>query len=126
MMKRYKKNRGNTFTVILFTSLLIIIISFLIISNIRINNRREEIINRIDILEKEAEILEEKNKDLKAGVSKTMQPEHAEKILREKGLYKKEGEEMVIIIPEEGAEEENKEEERSIWEKILGKIKLRD
>ena len=40
-------------------------------------------------------------------------------------LYKKEGENMVVILPSE-EEKEVKEEEKSIWEKILGKLKLRD
>lgn len=101
------------------------IVSFLIISNWKIHKRRTELNQRILELRQEVQNLEGRNEQLKAGVSETLESGYTEKILREKGLYKKEGEEVVVILPPE-EEEESKEEEKSIWERILGKIKLRD
>ena len=89
------------------------------------NKRRADLNERIEQLKQEVQALEERGEQLEAGVSQTNQLDHTERILREKGLYKKEGEEMVVILPPE-EEEEGKEEEKSIWEKILGKLKLRD
>jgi len=127
--KKYRKKRREFFHNIFFPLFLgflfLIIISFLIISNWKISKRRVDLSERIEQLRQEVQILEEKNEQLKAGVSQTYQLDYAEKMLREKGLYKKEGEEMVVILPSE-EEEQDKEEEKGIWEKILGKLKLRD
>lgn len=127
--KKYKKKRGkslqNIFLPLFLGFLFLIIIISLIISNWKISKRRSEFNERILRLRQEIQVLEERNEQLKTGVSQTLQSDYAEKILREKGLYKKKGEKMVVILPSE-EEEENKEEEKSIWEKILGKLKLRD
>ena len=126
--KKYKRKSSSRkiFVSLTLGSLLFIIIVFLIISNWRINERRDGLIQRISQLRQEIQVLEERNQQLKAGVSQTLQSDYAEEVLREKGLYKKKGEEMVVILSPEAEEEGKKEEERSIWEKILGKLKLRD
>ena len=125
--KKYKRKKSSLslFSSLAFGSLLFIIIAFLIISNWRINKRRDELIDRAVQLQQEIQVLYERNQELKAGISETLQSDYAEKVLREKGLYKKKGEKMVVILPPE-EEKENKEEEKGIWEKILGKLKLRD
>ncbi len=127
--KKYRKKRGkpfqNIFLPLFLGFLFLIIIISLIISNWKISKRRSELNERTLRLIQEIQILEERNEQLKAGVSQTLQSDYAEKILREKGLYKKKGEKMVVILPPE-EEEKNKKEEKSIWEKILGKLKLRD
>lgn len=127
--KKYKKKRGKSIQNILLPLFLgflfLIIIVSLTVSNWKMNKRRSGLDKRIEQLKQEIQILGERNEQLKAGVSQTFQSDHTEKILREKGLYKKEGESMVVILPPE-EEEEVKEEEKSIWEKILGKLKLRD
>lgn len=122
-----KKNRPlhNVFFPLFLGVLFLIIIISLVFSNWKINKRRNELGDRIIQLRQELEVLEERKGELEAGVSQTLQSDHVEKNLREKGLYKKEGEEMVVIIPPE-EEEEIEEEEKGIWEKILGKLKLRD
>jgi len=127
MKRRFKKKKSSSFlsSVFLF-SLLFIIIAFLIISNLRIDERREELISRILGLKKEVQSLEQRREELEAGASEALDPDHTEKILREKGLYKKKGEEMVVIISPDEEESDFEEEEKSIWEKILGKLNLRD
>jgi len=123
---RRKNNylRGLFFPIILGL-LFFIIVSFLIISNFKISKRKIEINQKIEELKKEIQALEQRNEQLKVGVSQTEGTDYAEKLLREKGLYKKVGEKMVVILPAEG-EKEEKTVEKSIWEKILGTLKLRD
>ncbi len=125
--KKYKKKRGKSFQNIFFPLFLgllfLIIIISLIISNWKISKRRTGLNQRILELRQETQVLEERNEQLKAGVSQTFQSDYAEKVLREKGLYKKKGEKVVVILPPE-EEEEDKEEEKNIWEKILGKLKF--
>jgi len=129
MKKKFKRKRGESIHNIFFPALLgllfLIIVSFLIISNWKINKKRDELDERIFQLRQEVQVLEERNEQLNAGVSQTLEIDYSEEVLREKGLYKKKGEEVVVILPPE-EEEETQEEEKSIWEKILGKLKLRD
>jgi len=124
MKKKIKRRNGSfqdLFLPVILGSLFFIIVFFLIISNFKINKRRNELNQRIEGLEKEVQILEQRKEQLDAGVSETEGMDYAEKVLREKGLYQKVGEKMVVILPPEG-EKEEKVEEKSIWEKILGKL----
>jgi cell division protein FtsB len=123
MIINYQNKKFFDRKIIFYSLLTIIILFFLIISNWRIIKERMALGTRVLQLKNEIQVLEEKNQQLKAGISETMQLDYAEKILREKGLYQKKGEKSVIIIwPEKNREDKN--EERSIWEKILGKINL--
>jgi len=123
MINNYRNKKFLDKKLIFYSLLFIIILCFLIISNWRIIKERTSLGTRVFQLKNEIEVLEEKNKQLKAGISETLQFDYTEKILREKGLYQKKGEKSVIIIwPEK--DKEDRSEERSIWEKILGKINL--
>ena len=130
MRRKYKKNLKKSFQNIflpLFLGLLFFIITvFLIVSNWKMSKKRTELEDRILKIQQEIEVLEERNEQLKAGVAETLESDYAEKVLREKGLYKKKGENVVVILPLEEGEGEEKEEEKNIWEKILGKLRLRD
>jgi len=123
MINNYRNKKFLDRKLIFYSLLFIIILSFLIISNWRIIKERASLGTRVFQLKNEIQVLEEKNKQLKAGISETLQLDYTEKILREKGLYQKKGEKSVIIVwPEKN--KEDRSEERSIWEKILGKINL--
>jgi len=124
--RKRRESIQNIFLPLVLVSLFLIIVVFLIISNLKISNRRTELSQRISQLRQEVQILEERNKQLKGGISQALESDHTEKVLREKGLYKKKGENVVVILPPEGEEKEVEEEQKSIWEKILGKLKLRD
>ena len=51
--------------------------------------------------------------------------EYLEKILREKGLYKKKGEKVIVVLPPREEKEEKKEKEKGFLEKILEKFNLK-
>lgn len=116
----------------IFTSLLaillLIITFYLVASNIELNKKRKELDKRSEELRRQVEFLEERNEKLQGGLSNSLQLEHKERILREKGLYKKEGESVVVILsPEEKIEEEKEEEEpKGFFETLLEKINWRD
>lgn len=128
-MKKKIKRKNESFQDLFLPAILgflfFIIVFFLIISNFKINKRKNELNQRIEGLEKEVQVLEQRKEQLEAGVSQTEGMDYTEKVLREKGLYQKIGEKMVVILPPEGKNEE-KIEEKSIWEKILGKLKWRE
>jgi len=110
-----------------FALLLLIIIFYLIISNLKIEERKSELDQKVTQLKEKFEFLGENNERLKGGVSQTLRSDYAEEVLREKGLYKRKGEKIVVILlPEEEKDEIEEKEEESFWEKILRKINLRD
>jgi cell division protein FtsB len=130
---RYKKRRKFYNEKKLFSSflaILVLIITFyLIFSNIKLSQKRKELDMRAEELRGEVIPLREKNEQLQGGLLNILQMEYKERILREKGLYKKEGESVVVILsPEEEIKEEerNIEEPKGFFEKILDKINWRD
>ena len=121
-----RKNLGNKLAVSVLALLLLMIMIFLVFSNLEIGERKKELDQRIANLNQKADFLRERNEQLKSGVSRASNPGHIEELLREKGLYKKKGEKMIVIISSDEEENEEKEEERSIWEKFLERISRRD
>jgi len=96
-------------------------VSFFIVSNLRISQRRAELIEKIDYLKEEIQALEEKNKQLEAGIGQTGSDTYWEEKIREQG-YKKPGEESVVVLPPEEKEEGEAVKEKSIWQRFLEKI----
>lgn len=86
-------------------------IGFLIISNLRINQRRNQLIKEIESLQQEVQILEEEKTNLEAGISETQSESYWEEKIREQG-YVREGENPVVVLP---SQEEGIQEEKNIW-----------
>ncbi|HXK32107.1 MAG TPA: septum formation initiator family protein [Candidatus Paceibacterota bacterium] len=111
--KKIKKHKRfqNVFFPVLIGVFLFAIISFFVVSNLQINHRRGELTDKINELKKDINLLEERNEQLKMGITKTESDAYWEEKLREQG-YKKPGEEAIVIIPPEennnsGSEEKN-------------------
>jgi len=123
--KRLKKEKHfpeNLIYSLLISIFFIGVVAFLIISNIRISQKKSEMNARIESLKSEIQSLEEKSQQLKAGLSQAQQESYWEEKLREQG-YKKPGEEVAVVVPPQG-EEQNKQSEKSFWQKILEKLHL--
>ncbi|MDD2913183.1 MAG: septum formation initiator family protein [Candidatus Pacebacteria bacterium] len=117
-----KKNRDrfslkNFFiSIILFFVFLAITFS-LVVANIKIKQRRAEIISRTEIAKKELEALRELTKMLETEITTIDDDEYLELVARERLGLKLEGEEVVFIAREKEEtdnmenEEEKKEEE---------------
>ena len=125
IQKTRKIKRGGSFkTIFSFVIILLLIffvVGFLIISNLRINQRRGELISQIKKLEKEIQELDKKNQELKAGISQISDESYLEETAREKLGLKKPGEEVVVVLPPPESPNENKEE-KGFWQKILEKL----
>lgn len=122
-----KKSFQEIFFSILFVFLALAIVTLLVTSNLRIKERRRELVSQIGVLEKEIQNLEEKNQELKAGISQSQTQDYLEKEARERLGLKKPGEEVVAIKKiqsEEGTKEVK--QEKNLWQKILEFLKLRD
>jgi cell division protein FtsB len=115
-----RKSFQNIFFSVLIGALLVGVIGFLVVSNIKISQKRSELTSRIESLNKEIEALKEKKERLEAGIEDAESEAYWEEKLREQG-YKKPGEEAVVVLPPE-EQEEVVEEEQSFWEKILDKL----
>ena len=114
--KSRRIRKGNShqtiFFLILIGSLLVLVIGFLIFSNLKISQRRTDLTAKIEDFKKEIQILEEKNQELRAGIAQTESESYWEERIREQG-YKKPGEEQVVVLPSK--EGEVKKEESSFW-----------
>lgn len=116
MLAKFQKQKKRKFSeeVIfqtLFIFLILVLIGFLIISNLKINQKRKELGEKIDNLKKEIQALEEKKNTLEAGISQTGKESYWEGKVREQG-YVREGEEPIVVLPKK-EEKTEKEEEKN-------------
>jgi len=127
MIKKFKKNKKGARNPAIISTLIglavLIIIGFLVISNIRIGSKRAELIEKINKFRKEIQIMETKNEQLKAGIIETESEIFWEEKAREQG-YKKPDEEQVVILPPEERKEEPLGEEKGFWQKVWEKLGL--
>lgn len=107
---------------ILIGAFIFVITVFLIISNFNISRKRGEMTVRIDELNREIKILEERNEKLKAGLIDTETDIYWEERLREQGFALPGEEAIVILPPESGEAASTGEQEKNIFEKIWEKI----
>lgn len=89
---------------------------FLVFHNIRIYQKRVELQKRTEGLKSQIASLENRKSELESVIQVGTTQEYQEKVLREQGLYKKPGEEVVTIIPPEQVQEEQKAQQANrVW-----------
>ena len=89
---------------------------FLIFHNIRIYQKRVELQKRAEVLKDQITSMENRKNELEFAIQVGTTQEYQEKVLREQGLYKKPGEEVVTILPPEQVQEEQKQQQASrVW-----------
>ena len=123
--KKKKIEKGSVLKKVFYSALigifLFVTVGFLVISNFKINQRRGELISQIEELDREIQVLQERNENLKAGIVQAETDIYWEEKLREQG-YKKPGEEQVVVLPPENDKATSTVEEKNIFEKFLEKI----
>ena len=123
--KRPRKHRKESvFFSIFLTILFFCVIGLLIISNVKINQRRGELNSRIESLKTEMRALEEEKQILEAQVSQTEMESYLEKEARERFNLKKPGEEVVAFTKEKAEPGQQTEQEKTFLQKILEKLKF--
>lgn len=132
MLAKFRKTKKSFWQAVFFPTLTglltLLVIGFLIFSSLKINKKRTELIQRIEILKREIQILEEKNKQLRAGISQAETEDYLEEVAKEQLGLKKPGEEVVAFIKEKEEKKEEKEEKsfwnpQSWWEWLKSKVK---
>jgi cell division protein FtsB len=119
--EKVRNKEERFFQVVLFL-LTLFLIGYLSISNYRINKKRAEIAEEVNILMGQVRVLEDKKEVLETGISETEKDSYWEEKVREQG-YIKEGEHSVVVIPPSETEIEQGEQENSFSQKIWQKIK---
>lgn len=128
MVTKFKKFKKRNFHQTVFFSTLIgllvlLAIGFLVFSNLRISQKRAELISQIEILTEKIQALKERNQELEAEISQTSEKSYLEKVARDQLGLRQPGEEVVAIINEKKKEKEIKAK-NSFLEKILEKLKF--
>ena len=95
--KTEKRSLGSIFLFIFLVIFVSLIIGFLFVANLNLYQKGKEL-NRDKVsLERKIEDLERENRELKLRTSQVSKEEYSEKMLREKGMYKKPGEGVVVV-----------------------------
>ena len=124
--KKLKKRKQFSQTLIFSIVLCLFtlgVIGFLVISNVKMNQKRTELTARIELLKKQIEELEKKNSEIKSGISQTQTQDYLEKEARERLNLKKPGENVVTILSPKEGEESHEKEPKNFWEKLWEQIK---
>jgi len=133
MIAQIRKNKkGGKWRAIFYSLLLLVTLSltsgYLFYSNWQVLKRRTALKAQIGGLDKELEELEQKNSDLKAGISRPDDPNYLEEVAREKLSLKKPGEQVVVVLPPAGGEgqpettAEQKTFFEQVWESAKNKV----
>ena len=119
---RFGKKRGSARqSILLFLVFLLVfggIGGFFVFQNIRMAQKRAELQGKLDALKAQAAELSARTKELQANIQESQSEGYQEKILREQGLYKKPGEEVITVLPPEGKVEQktsSQPQKKRVW-----------
>jgi len=112
-----KRKKGrfseSNFWLILAVIVIIVITGFLVVSNIKLKQKKDKLENQLAAIEKEIKDFQNKNKELEEGISRIGEEEYIEEVAREDLNLQKEGEKVVsFILPPEQTETK---EEKKFW-----------
>lgn len=82
----------------------VLVIAFLVFSNIKVYSQSREIKEQYVVLGEEIKDLERKNQELQEMFAFLSEDGYAEAYLRERGMYQKEGEHVVVIQRDDDSE----------------------
>lgn len=99
--KKASASSQNVFVGLIFGVIFIGVIGFLVFQNLAIYQKRSELEKRAEQLKAQIKDLENQNTQMQAIVQTSQGQEYQEKVLREQGLYKKQGEQVITVLPPE-------------------------
>ena len=107
----------NIILLIVFVLIFGGLLTFFIFQNVKIGQKRGDLEDNLGVLQAQVGELSARKRQLQESIKETQSQYYEEKILREQGLYKKPGEEVVtILVPEEEQQAEvETEEEKRVW-----------
>ena len=99
--------------------LILLVFVVLVIANIKVYNKRKELATQVDNLKNKIEAIQQKNEDLKKGISKSNDDAYIEKVAREDLDLQKEGETVISFIKAPNQQSSNNREKRNILQAWL-------
>jgi cell division protein FtsB len=122
MLAKNKKTRKqgkwqNVVPSVLLGIFLAAAVWFLVSSNFQMNQKRAGLVNRVEELKKEIELLSERNRQLKAGITRTEDDDYWKGRLYEQG-YVEPGEQAIVVIPPSSEEGTEPAKEKNLLETI--------
>ena len=119
--KKKEKNHSLYFSIILGV-LVTVIIGFLVFSNIKMSQKKAVLTERYAFLQEQLRLLEQRKKDLEAGISYQGTEEYLEGIAKDKLNLRYEGEQVVSVVKND--EEDKTKEEENFLTKFLNKMRF--
>ena len=120
-ISKFGKKRKRLFESVVgsgvFVMVFVVIVGLFIFQNINMGQKRGDLEKRAQELQAQVAELSAQKEVLEANVEETQTQEYQEKVLREQGLYKKEGEQVVTVLPPEATPESTpvEEERERVW-----------
>jgi len=126
--EEFKKRKNSSSYFLIFIIFLALSLFLLFLNlNFKLIKERKKISQQLLALESELQNLESKKTEIENKISEIESEEYLEKTGREDLNLKKEGEKVVAfpVVKDEEKIEGEKEGERSIWQKLLEKLKIK-
>lgn len=118
MIKRFRKSKprypSQSSQYIIILSLIVVLL-FLVVADFRLLAKRIKTDNQVKILRKKADDLASINKDLQNKLNASLDKNYVEKVLREKGVYKKPNEEAIVVLPPQENTSTKSTSSKSFW-----------
>jgi len=102
MIRRLRKSKKNFFlstSKYFIVGSLVVILFFLAVSDFRLFIKKKKTDNEVRILQEKVNNLKNIDRNLKNRLNTFSNKDYVEKVLREKGMYKKPNEEAVVVLP---------------------------
>ena len=120
--KKFGKKKNKLFESVavsgVFAAVFVLIVGLFIFQNVKMGGKRVDLEKRSQELQAQVRELSAQREALEANIEEAQTQEYQEKVLREQGLYKKEGEQVVTVLPPEtptGIEPVQEKKDRVWW-----------
>lgn len=122
MRKKIREEKETRIFSAILILLTLIILGFLIYSNWKVGQKRQQLLQTIEELEQGIEAVQKRNEELIAGLSESEKKGYWEAKIREQG-YQKPGE-TAVVIKKEGELENKETTSQSFWQKLWEEVKF--
>ncbi len=113
--KRAGSSSQNVIVGLVFTFIFVGVIGFLVFQNIAIYQKRSALEKKAEQLRAQIKELENQNTQIQATIQIDQGQQYQEKVLREQGLYKKPGEQVITVLPQASQQQVQTKENKKPW-----------
>lgn len=114
-----KRNLWPHFSFYFGGILILFIFVILVIANIKIYYKRQEYLAQVANLQNQIKDIQQRNENLKQGISKADDNQYIEKVAREELDLQKPGEKVVSFVMSQTQSQETNNQPKNIWQKWL-------